>query len=112
MKPEVIMPQTPRLNLFVRGMECGVGIIIAIVLSAMLFGCAITELDETIDEAVEQCEEIAARERAAALAQCAELLDDQIDALREDTDRRIEDILGALGCEQIDDDWDCSGICE
>lgn len=114
MKPEVIMPRR-RTPLALRAVGLISWVFIFFVLVVGVGGCAITELDETVEEAIEQCEEIAARERIAALEQCADLLDDQVDALIEWSDARVAGILEALGCVENPVEsgtWDCSGICE
>ena len=77
-------------------------------------GCALMELDDAVEDAIEQCEEIAERERVSIVEQCDALLQEQVDAFQEWIEELLsqkkDEIFEGLGCtrDETEAGWDCS----
>jgi hypothetical protein len=95
------------------------GVLLVLGVVGYLTSC-VPDVDEAIEDATEQCEKIAARERTAALEQCQAILEGELDGFKlwlewflekEKTQTFID-----LGCvpDASELGWDCSGsvICE
>jgi hypothetical protein len=107
----------------------GFGFVVATLLLCNT-GCLASAIDDKVNDATQQCEDIARAIQEEALAQCDEIISEQIEAtqawceaeaeeqldelqewIEQLLETREEEVLTSLGCERDGSDlgWDCQG---